>query len=78
MQTLNQYYNQLYKSRFIQILIYNVVTIAAIIVGIFKFSVRAWNENDCEQKVKEVINTVLQVIANVTSRLYTFLNQDSK
>lgn len=76
MQTLKQYYNQVYTSRFIQVLIYNVATIAAVVVGIFQFLVRAWNENECGQKVKAVINKILRFIPGVTSKLYTFLNQD--
>jgi uncharacterized membrane protein len=76
MQTLNQYYNQFYTNRFIQVLIYNIVTITAVVVGIFQFIVRSWNENELGQKLKAVINKILRFIPIVTSKLYTLLNQD--
>jgi uncharacterized membrane protein len=76
MQTLKQYYNQFYTNQFIQVLIYNVVTITAVVVGIFQFIVRSWNENELGQKLKEVINKILRFIPIVTSKLYTLLNQD--
>jgi uncharacterized membrane protein len=76
MQTLKQYYNQVYTSRFIQVLIYNVVTITAVVVGIFQFIARSWNENELGQKLKAVINKILRFIPIVTSKLYTLLNQD--
>lgn len=53
---------KLFLSKFTQTLILNVATIAAIVVGIFQFSVRAYKENNGEEKVRKVIQTVLNFV----------------
>jgi len=53
---------KLFASKFYQTLVFNVATIAAIVVGIVKFAVRAYNENNGNKKVRKVIQTVLQFV----------------
>lgn len=51
---------KLFSSKFTQTLIFNVATIAAIVVGVVQFAVRAYNENDGNEKVRKVMQTVLR------------------
>jgi hypothetical protein len=53
---------KLFATKFYQTLIFNVATISAIVVGIFQFLVRAYQENNGEKKVRKVIQTVLQFV----------------
>jgi hypothetical protein len=50
---------KLFASKFIQTLILNVATITAIVVGIVQFAVRAYKENNGDEKVRKVMQTVL-------------------
>jgi F0F1-type ATP synthase membrane subunit a len=50
---------------FIDTLIINVATIAAIVVGIVQFAVRAYNENNGAEKIRQVIQTVLQFVDTI-------------
>jgi len=40
----------------------NVATIAAIVVGLCQFLIRSYNENNGNEKVRKVIQTVLQFV----------------
>lgn len=53
---------KLFASKFTQTLLFNVATIAAIVVGIVQFAVRAYNENNGNEKVRKVMRTVLQFV----------------
>jgi uncharacterized metal-binding protein len=53
---------KLFTEKFIQTLMFNVATIAAIVVGLCQFAVRAYNENNGNEKVRKVIQTVLQFV----------------
>ena len=50
---------KLFASKFYQTLVLNVATIAAIVVGLYQFAVRAFNENNGAEKVRHVIRIVL-------------------
>jgi len=63
MKTTNTFY-----WTFIDTLIYNVATIAAIVVGVSQFLIRAWNENNGTQKTRKVIQTVLAFIDTLIDR----------
>ena len=53
---------KLFTDKFIQTLLFNVATIAAIVVGIVQFAVRAYKENNGNEKVRKVIQTVLNFV----------------
>lgn len=51
-----------FQKTFIDTLILNVATISAIVVGIVQFAVRSYNENNGNEKVRKVMQTVLQFV----------------
>ena len=53
---------KLFASKFYQTLVFNVATICAIVVGIVKFGIRAYNDNNGNEKVRKVMQTVLQFV----------------
>ena len=57
MKTANSFYWS-----FVDTLIYNVATIAAIVVAMIQFTIRAYNENNGNEKVRKVMQTVLHFI----------------
>ncbi len=67
---------KLFASKFYQTLIYNVATIAAIVVGIVQFSVRAYKENNGNEKVRKVIRTVLQFVNAIANQLLVIIDND--
>jgi len=56
---------KLFATKFYQTLILNVATIAAIVVGIVQFAVRAYKENNGPEKTRKVIQTVLAFVDNI-------------
>jgi membrane-associated PAP2 superfamily phosphatase len=70
MKTANTFYWS-----FIETLIHNVATIAAIVVGIVQFLVRAYKENGGSEKTRKVIQTVLTFINTNTERLIVQLTE---
>mgnify|MGYP007004426798 CR=1 FL=1 len=67
---------KLFASKFYQTLVLNVATIAAIVVGLYQFAVRAFNENDGAEKTRKVIQTVLQFVNAIVTQLQGLLNSD--
>jgi hypothetical protein len=67
---------KLFASKFYQTLILNVATIAAIVVGIVQFLVRAYKENNGAQKTRKVIQTVLQFVDKIVSQLLPLVDTD--
>jgi uncharacterized membrane protein len=67
---------KLFASKFYQTLVLNVATIAAIVVGLVQFAVRAYNENNGEEKTRKVIQTVLQFVDTIITKLQAQLNSD--
>lgn len=61
MKTANSFY-----WTFVDTLIINVATIAAIVVGVCQFLIRAFNENNGPEKVRKVMQTVLRYVATFT------------
>ena len=59
---------KLFAHKFIQTLMYNLATIAAIVIGVCQFLIRAWNENNGTQKTRKVIQTVLAFIDTLIDR----------
>jgi hypothetical protein len=53
---------KLFASKFYQTLVFNVATIAAIVVGIVKFGIRAYNDNNGNEKTRKVMQTVLAFV----------------
>jgi hypothetical protein len=68
MKTTNSFY-----WTFIDTLIYNVATIAAIVIGVCQFLIRAWNDNNGTQKTRKVIQTVLAFIDTLIERSKVYL-----
>jgi hypothetical protein len=66
---------KLFASKFTQTLLFNVATISAIVVGIVQFAVRAYNENNGNEKVRKVMQTVLVFINTNTERLMVQLTE---
>ena len=71
MKTTNEFYWS-----FIDTLIYNVATIAAIVVGLYQFAVRAWTENNCSEKVRKFLIQTLRFVNTLTAALYENLNHE--
>ena len=67
---------KLFASKFYQTLVLNVATIAAIVVGLYQFAVRAFNENDGAEKTRKVIQTFLQFVNIIVTQLQGLLNSD--
>ena len=67
---------KLFSDKFIQTLIFNVATIAAIVVGIVQFGVRAYKENNGNEKVRKVIQTVLRFINTIVTQLLVVVDTD--
>jgi acetolactate synthase small subunit len=67
---------KLFASKFYQTLIFNVATISAIFVGIVQFGIRAYKENKGNEKVRKVMQTVLQVVDTIVEKLQAQLNTD--
>lgn len=57
-----------FTDKFIQTLLFNLATIAAIVVAIVQFSIRAWKENNGNEKVRVVINNILRVLDDIIDR----------
>ena len=60
MKTANTFY-----WTFVDTLIRNVATIAAIVVGTVQFLVRSFKENNGPEKTRKVIQTVLQFVDTI-------------
>ena len=65
-----------FASKFYQTLVFNIATIAAIVVGIVQFSVRAFNENNGAEKTRKVIQTVLQFVDTIVAQLQAVVDTD--
>ena len=61
---------------FIDTLIYNIATIAAIVVGLSQFLIRAWNENNCSEKVRQFLIQTLRLINASIALIYENLNHE--
>ena len=53
---------KLFASKFYQTLVFNIATIAAIVVGLYQFAVRTFNESNGQEKIRKMMQTVLQYI----------------
>jgi hypothetical protein len=66
---------KLFASKFTQTLLFNLATISAIVVGIVQFAVRAYNENNGNEKLRKVMQTVLVFINTNSERLMVQLTE---
>ena len=62
--------------KFVDTLAYNVATICAVIVGVFQFLIRSFNENDGASKVRNFVNVVLSLVNRFTAFVDTQVNKD--
>ena len=67
---------KLFVSKFYQTLVFNVATIAAIVVGIVKFGIRAYNDNNGNEKLRKVTIRVLFFVNTLTSKVYASLSHE--
>jgi hypothetical protein len=67
---------KLFVTKFYQTLILNVATIAAIVVGIVQFAVRAYKENNGTEKTRKVIQTVLVFVDTIVTQLQVVVDTD--
>ena len=67
---------KLFVTKFYQTLILNVATIAAIVVGIVQFAVRAYKENNGPEKVRKVMQTVLKFVNTIVTQLQVVVDTD--
>ena len=65
-----------FTSKFTQTLLFNLATIAAIVVAIVQFAIRAFNENNGNEKTRKVIIQVLHWINTLTGKIYQNLHHD--
>lgn len=63
MKTTNTFY-----WTFIDTLLHNVATIAAIVVGVCQFLIRAYNEHNGNEKARKVIQTVLAFVDTIVEQ----------
>ena len=68
MKTTNSFY-----WTFIDTLLYNLATIAAIVVAVCQFLIRAWNANNGTQKTRKVMQTVLAFVDTLIERSKVYL-----
>jgi len=67
---------KLFASKFYQTLVLNIATIAAIVVGLYQFAVRAYNENSGNEKVRKFLIQTLRFVNTLTATLYANLNHE--
>jgi hypothetical protein len=65
-----------YTQKFIQTLILNIATIAAIVVGVVQFVSNAYKENNGAEKTRKVIQTILQFVDNIVGQLQAVIDTD--
>ena len=53
---------KLFASKFYQTLLFNVATIAAVVVGVSQFAIRAYKENNGNEKVRKMMQTLLHFV----------------
>jgi hypothetical protein len=71
MKTANTFY-----WTFIDTLIYNVATIAAIVVGLSQFLIRAFVNNNGADKTRKVMQTVLRFVDTSVDKLMPLVDTD--
>lgn len=59
---------------FVDTLVKNIATIAAIFVGTIQFFIRSFNENNGSDKVRKFINQTLFVVNRFTALVYEVVN----
>jgi hypothetical protein len=63
--------------KFVDTLVKNIATIAAIFVGVSQFLIRAFNENDGVNKVRKFINQTLFLVNRSTATMYELVNANA-
>jgi hypothetical protein len=58
---------KLFATKFYQTLLFNLATIAGVVVGVSQFAIRAYKENNGNEKVLTVIRTVLEFVDAVVN-----------
>jgi hypothetical protein len=71
MKTANSFY-----WTFIDTLVYNVATIAAIVVAVYQFLIRAYNENNGNEKIRSLTVKVLFFVNKITGKIYSELYKE--
>jgi len=71
MKTANTFY-----WTFIDTLIYNLATIAAIVVGVCQFLIRSFVNNNGADKTRKVMQTVLRFVDTIVEKLQALIDTD--
>jgi len=75
-QTKQQVLDTLNSSEGLQIALYHLATMCAIVVGSVQYFVRAYNNNNGTEKVKNFTLTVLTFINNISGKLVQKIDTD--
>lgn len=75
-QTKQQVVDTLNQSEGLQIALYHLATVCAIVVGSVQYFVRAYNDNNGTEKVKNFTLSVLTFINNVSGKLLKEIDTD--
>ena len=72
-QTKEQMIQQLNSYQFIKISIYYLATVCGFVVGVIQFSIRAFNENNCAERMRifflNVVRFVIETLIDVEEKL---------
>lgn len=75
-QTKKQVIDALNQSEGLQTVLFYVATICGAVVGVVQFSVRAFNDNNGAEKVRNFTLTVLTFINNISGKLVQKIDTD--
>lgn len=59
------------NNKYINLIAYYVVTVAAVIVAVSQFIYRAWIDNDVNDKIRMFIHKTFSIIANISETIAT-------
>lgn len=74
MEILKEKVNQVLEVQFIQTALYWIATVAAVVVGVSQFLWSAYQENNGNQKVLNVVSVVLNFIDSIIEKLKSVVN----
>ena len=65
-----------FTNTFMKTLVFNVATICAIIVGLITFAIKAFNENNGAEKVRNFTLTVLDFVDDIIIKVMDLVDTD--
>ena len=76
MKMFNNKMMQITDNQMIQKVLFNVATICAIIVGVITFALKAFNENNGAEKVRNFTLTVLDFVDDIIIKVMDLVDTD--